>query len=86
MICMKKHTLMQKNIGHNMKKFLFYTSDGFTQDIDGKDVENCQILGWGEGVDLESATQDFNVNHLYLNEYKYENILVQEMMTDNKNY
>lgn len=69
-----------------MKKFMFYTNDGFTQDIDGKDIENCQILGWGEGVDINTATEDFNHNHSYLKDYKYENINSVEIITNNTSY
>lgn len=66
-----------------MKNFMFYTNDGFTQDIDGKDIENCQILGWGRGLDLDTATEDFNKNHSYLKDYKYENVISIEVTLEN---
>jgi hypothetical protein len=62
-----------------MKKFLFYTNDGFTQDANGKEIENCQLLGWGEGVSLAEATNDFHIKHSYLNNYTYENIVTVEI-------
>ncbi len=48
-----------------MKKFMFYTSDGFTQDNQGKDIENCQILGWGKGKILNEAYDDFGGTRLF---------------------
>jgi len=53
---------------------MFYTNDGFTQDIDGKDIENSQILGWGDGFDVDLALADFKQNHSYLDDYNYQNI------------
>jgi hypothetical protein len=32
-----------------MKKYIFYSTDGFTQDNNLNDVENCQVLGWEAG-------------------------------------
>ena len=34
-----------------MKKFLFYTTSGFTQDENLKEIENCQILGSADVLD-----------------------------------
>lgn len=65
-----------------MKKFMFYTTDGFTQDADGKDIENCQILGWGNGNDEKSALMDFNQNHSYLKEYNFKDISVVEIVSE----
>lgn len=65
-----------------MKQFLFYTDDGFTQDNDGKDIENSQILGWGSGIELNSAMENFKKNHKYLDEYNYEDIKAIEIITD----
>ena len=28
-----------------MSEYIFYTTEGFTQDPKGNDVENCQVLG-----------------------------------------
>ena len=69
-----------------MKKFMFYTNDGFTQDTDGKEIENSQILGWGDGDDLNSALNDFKQKHNYLEEYNYQNISSIEMFMDNVDY
>lgn len=41
---MKKLTLTQKNRRHNMKKFVFYTNDGFTQDISVVEIKETNLL------------------------------------------
>jgi len=38
-----------------MKKYIFYTSEGFTEDNNFNQIENCQILGWQEGKDEKEA-------------------------------
>ena len=42
-----------------MKKYIFYTTDGFTQDASLKETENCQLLGIGLGNNIEQAFDDF---------------------------
>ena len=38
-----------------MKKYIFYTTEGFTQAPDGEDIENCQLLGCASGQDKQEA-------------------------------
>ena len=38
-----------------MKKYIFYTTEGFTQAPDGEDIENCQLLGCAYGQDKQEA-------------------------------
>lgn len=42
-----------------MKKYIFYTSEGFTLNSDGFETENCQILDWQEGKDEKEAIDNF---------------------------
>lgn len=65
-----------------MKKFMFYTADGYTQDINGKDIENCQILGWGNGVNLNEAHQNFLAEQDYLNEFDFETITAVKVLEE----
>ena len=37
------------------KNFIFFTKDGFTFDIDNKEISNMQILGDGFGNDILEA-------------------------------
>jgi len=32
-----------------MKIYIFYTPEGFTEDENGNDTDNCQILDWQNG-------------------------------------
>lgn len=38
-----------------MKQYIVITTDGFTQDHCGNEVENCQVIGIFEGEDGEKA-------------------------------
>lgn len=38
-----------------MADFIFYTTEGFTQDPNGNDIENCQMLGIAKGEDKVEA-------------------------------
>lgn len=63
-----------------MKKYLFYTTDGFTQDASLKETENCQLLGIGLGNNIEQAFDDFlNLND-YIHQQDYETIMAYEVI------
>ncbi|MBE6331053.1 MAG: hypothetical protein E7070_01925 [Bacteroidales bacterium] len=38
-----------------MAEFVIYTTEGFTQDPNGNDIENCQMLGEACGNNLDEA-------------------------------
>ena len=38
-----------------MTDFIFYTTEGFTQDANGDDIENCQVIGRAFGDDMDDA-------------------------------
>ena len=63
-----------------MKTFIFYTRDGFTQDINNKEIENMQVLGFSRGIDKNSAYKDFIKNFDKNNEYCYKEIVAQEVI------
>lgn len=41
-----------------MENFIFYTTEGFTQDPNGNDIENCQMLGIAKGKDKVEAKEN----------------------------
>lgn len=49
-----------------MKKFLFFTIEGFTFDLHYKELHNMQILGDGAGDDVLEAFASFKHNQDYL--------------------
>lgn len=65
-----------------MKKYIFYTSEGFTEDYKFRQTENCQILGWQEGKDEKEAFENFKKENLNL---KFKEICCQELV-DGKVY
>lgn len=63
-----------------MKKYLFYTTDGFTQDASLQETENCQLLGIGLGNNIEQAFDDFLNENDYIHQQDYEKIMAYEVI------
>lgn len=59
-------------------KFVFYTTDGFTQDLKNNDIENCQILGFAKGKNVSEAYNNLLLENNYLKNYSFNNILAIE--------
>ncbi len=66
-----------------MKKFIFYTSEGFTDDNNFEQLENCQVLGWQEGKDEKEAFVNFKKENPNL---KFKEICCQELVNDKVYY
>lgn len=66
-----------------MKKYIFYTSEGFTEDNGSEPIENCQILGWFEGRDEREAFANFKKENPKL---KFQDIYCQELANDKVYY
>lgn len=69
-----------------MKKYIFYTTEGFTfqpnSESDMPDVENCQILGWGKGNTSEEAFNDFKKENKLLEKSSFDEVICQELKSD----
>lgn len=59
-------------------KYIFYTTDGFTQDLNNKDIENCQILGFANGKNVSEAYNNLLLENNYLKNYSFNKILAME--------
>ena len=57
------------------KNFIFFTKDGFTFDIDNKEISNMQILGDGFGNDILEAFKKFKIEHKYLKDFSFKNVM-----------
>lgn len=66
-----------------MKKYIFYTSEGFTEKNSLKQIENCQILDWQNGKDEIDAFINFKKENPNTN---FENICCQELASDKVYY
>lgn len=63
-----------------MRNFIFYTSDGFTEDTERQEVDNCQVLGFGKGFNLNAAFLDFKNENSWLQDYNFEEVIAQEII------
>ena len=43
-----------------MKNYIFITKEGCCSDPEGNDIENCQVLGWGQGENVKEAFKKSN--------------------------
>ncbi len=67
-----------------MKKrlFLFVTPDGVTYsspELSEPDVDNFQVLGYGEGQNAVEAFNDFRSRTAWLNDTKFEEVISVEI-------
>lgn len=66
-----------------MKKYIFYTSAGFTDNNNLEQSENCQILDWQEGKDEKEAFENFKKENTNL---KFKEICCQELANEKVYY
>lgn len=64
------------------KNFIFFTKDGFTLDIDNKEISNMQILGDGFGKDIFEAFKNFKIEHKYLKDFSFKNVMAIQTVGD----
>lgn len=69
-----------------MKKYIFYTTEGFTQDSKNNDVENCQIVDWAEGENPKDAFQNLKKENQFLKQVSFDNIICQELASEKVDY
>lgn len=61
-----------------MKHFIFFTSDGFTQNKNGNETENCQILGWADGETPQEAFLVLIAENNSIKQSNYDGIQYQD--------
>ncbi len=66
-----------------MNHYIFYTTCGFTEDMNGNDTENCQVLGWGKGQNPEDAFEELKTEGWVGN---FDNIVCQELSNEKAYY
>ncbi len=69
-----------------MKTYIFYTKEGKTQDNFGKDIENCQILGWSREETPQKAFKNLMKENKYLEKTGFDEIMCQELVSDQVSY
>ncbi|MFA5248646.1 MAG: hypothetical protein WC415_05570 [Patescibacteria group bacterium] len=77
------------NSGKFIRNYIFYTTEGFTflpnSKSDVPDVENCQVLGWGNGINAKDAFNDFKKQNRWLKSSKFNEVICAELK-DEKTY
>ena len=64
------------------KLFLFVTFDGVTfssDELDEPDVDNLQVLGYGEGLDEDEAFKDFQAQNQWVLDKRFEEAICVEI-------
>lgn len=66
------------------KKYIFITFEGFTfqpySESDMPDIENMQVIGFSEGKDKKEAFKNLLVNHSYLKDTTFHEIIALELV------
>lgn len=65
-----------------MKKYLFYTTDGYTQDLQLRETENCQLLGIALGNNVGTAYDTLIKENNFIVEHSYQHIMAYEVIGD----
>ncbi len=66
-----------------MSEYIFYTTEGFTQDPNGNDVENCQVLGKACGKNAEEAKRSLLKENPWIEEVEFDTtkLIVKQLLT-----
>ena len=62
-----------------MNKYLIYTAQGWTEDPNGNEVDNCQILGRAEGYDKDEALDNFLKNNPWVENDGYDDFMLVQL-------
>lgn len=65
-----------------MKSYLFFTKEGFTFDNNNKEIENMQILGMANGIDVLEAFRSFKINQSYLKDFAFKEVVAVQTVGD----
>ncbi|MDD2487645.1 MAG: hypothetical protein PHS92_04730 [Candidatus Gracilibacteria bacterium] len=69
-----------------MKKYIYLTFEGFTQEPNGKDTENVQMLGIGEGNTKHEGFEDLKEKNEWLLDTSFEELYCHELKDDRFEY
>ena len=67
-----------------MKKFILYTIEGYTESPTGKNVENCQVIGFSEGINERQAIEQFLTENIWVKESGFDEgkIMLKQLLDD----
>lgn len=55
-----------------MSEYIFFTAEGFAQDPNGNDVENCQLMGMASGRDVKEALSNLLNENSWIEEHDFD--------------
>lgn len=65
-----------------MKHYIFITTEGYTfkpeSDFTEPEVENCQVLGFSDGINKEEAFKNFRKEYGYVKDLGFSEVLCYE--------
>lgn len=67
-----------------MSEYIFYTTEGFTQAPNGKDVKNCQVLGRAFGKNVKEASCNLLKANPWIEEAGFDiaDLIVKQLFTE----
>ena len=69
-----------------MRSFIFITKEGITYQPDScaeqPDVENCQVVGFGKGVEVTEAIENFLMVNPWIMDTTFNQVMVYELKVD----
>ena len=69
-----------------LKYFIFLTDEGYTfqteSDFVESEMDNLQVLGFSEGLNINEAIEKFIQENEFLNELNFDNVLDFELTSD----
>ena len=67
-----------------MNEYIIYTTEGFTQDPNGNDIENCQVLGRAFGNNPEEAEENLLKENPWINEagFNRSEFFIKQLLTE----
>ena len=74
---------MEERLRVEMNTYIFITAEGFTyqpgSEAIGPDIENCQVIGFGQGGDEEEAFENLVKENKYLLETSFDEVFCMEL-------
>lgn len=67
-----------------MSEYIFYTTEGFTQDPNENNIENCQVLGRAFGKNAKEARCNLLKENPWIEEAGFDttDLIVKQLLTE----
>lgn len=73
-----------------MNTYIFITTEGATfqpkSQVSEPDIDNCQVLGYGDGNSSDEAFQNMLEKHNYLPRTTFDEVICLELKNEDRNY